>query len=151
VTTPLSPHESSARRIAEAAHTGQVDRAGNPYFGHIERVAQTVKAAGGSETQVVAAYLHDVIEDTDTTSAELLDAGVFTAVLTLIAILTRQDEVSYEDYLQQIRSSPDALLIKQCDMADNMDPARTALLDDETRERLRLKYEKAVAFLTATA
>jgi hypothetical protein len=58
--------------------------------------------------------------------------------------------VSYEDYLQQIRSSPDALLIKQCDMADNMDPARTALLDDETRERLRLKYEKAVAFLTAT-
>ena len=149
MTTPLSPHESSARRIAEAAHTGQVDRAGNPYFGHIERVAQTVKAAGGSETQVVAAYLHDVIEDTDTTSAELLDAGVFTAVLTLIAILTRQDEVSYEDYLQQIRSSPDALLIKQCDMADNMDPARTALLDDETRERLRLKYEKAVAFLTA--
>ena len=148
--TTLSPHESSARRIAEAAHTGQVDRAGNPYFGHIERVAQAVKAAGGSETQVVAAYLHDVIEDTDTTSAELLDAGVFTAVLTLIAILTRQDEVSYEDYLQQIRSSPDALLIKQCDMADNMDPARTALLDDETRERLRLKYEKAVAFLTAT-
>ena len=150
MTTPLSPHESSARRIAEAAHTGQVDRAGNPYFGHIERVAQAVKAAGGSETQVVAAYLHDVIEDTDKTSAELLDAGVSTAALTLIAILTRQDEVSYEDYLQQIRSSPDALLIKQCDMADNMDPARTALLDDETRERLRLKYEKAVAFLTAT-
>ncbi len=58
--------------------------------------------------------------------------------------------MSYEDYLQQIRSSPDALLIKQCDMADNMDPARTALLDNETRERLRLKYEKAVAFLTCT-
>ena len=104
MTTPLSPHESSARRIAEAAHTGQVDRAGNPYFGHIERVAQAVKAAGGSETQVVAAYLHDVIEDTDKTSAELLDAGVSTAALTLIAILTRQDEVSYEDYLQQILS-----------------------------------------------
>ena len=128
-----------------------MDRAGNPYFGHIERVAQAVKAAGGSETQVVAAYLHDVIEDTDKTSAELLDAGVSTAALTLIAILTRQDEVSYEDYLQQIRSSPDALLIKQCDMADNMDPARTALLDNETRERLRLKYENALAFLTATA
>jgi len=150
MTTPLSPHESSARRIAEAAHTGQVDRAGNPYFGHIERVAQAVKAAGGSETQVVAAYLHDVIEDTNTTSAELLDAGVSTAALTLTELLTRQDEVSYEDYLKQIRSSPDALLIKQCDMADNMDPARTALLDDEARERLRLKYEKAVAFLTAT-
>ena len=74
-----------------------------------------------------------------------------TAALTLIGILTRQDEVSYEDYLQQIRSNPDALLVKQCHMADNMDPARTALLDDETRERLRVKYEKAVAFLTATA
>ena len=145
-----TPHESSARRIAEAAHTGQVDRAGNSYFRHIERVAQAVRAAGGSETQVVAAYLHDVIEDTDKTGAELLDAGVSGDALTLIAILTRQDEVSYEDYLQQIRSTPDALLIKQCDMADNMDPARTALLDDEARERLRLKYEKAVAFLTAT-
>jgi len=151
MTTPLSPHESSARRIAEAAHTGQVDRAGNPYFGHIERVAPAVKPAGGSKTQVVAAYLHDVIEDTDTTSAELLDAGVSIEALTLIAILTRHDEVSYEEYLQQIRSSPDALLIKQCDMAENMDPARTALLDDETRERLRLKYTKALAFLTATA
>ena len=150
MTTPLSPHESSARRIAEAAHTGQVDRAGNSYFGHIERVAQAVKAAGGSETQVVAAYLHDVIEDTNTTSAELLDAGVSTAALTLTELLTRQDEVSYEDFLQQIRSSPDALLIKQCDMADNMDPTRTTLLDDETRERLRLKYEKALAFLNAT-
>ena len=127
-----------------------MDRAGNPYFGHIERVAQAVKAAGGSETQVVAADLHDVIEDTDTTSAELLDAGVSGDALTLIAILTRHDEVSYEDYLQLIRSNPDALLIKQCDMADNMAPARTALLDDETRERLRLKYEKALAFLTAT-
>ena len=149
--TPLSPHESSARRIAEAAHTGQVDRAGNSYFGHIERVAQAVKVAGGSETQVVAAYLHDVIEDTDTTSAELLDAGVSAAALTLIAILTRHDEVGYEDYLQRIRSSPDAVLVKQCDMADNMDPARIALLDGETRERLRLKHEKAVAFLTTTA
>jgi (p)ppGpp synthase/HD superfamily hydrolase len=151
MTTPLSPHESSAHRIAEAAHTGQVDRAGNPYFGHIERVAQAVKAAGGSETQVVAAYLHDVIEDTDTTSADLLDAGVSTDALALIETLTRHDEVAYEDYLQRIRSSPDASLVKQCDMADNMDPARTALLDDETRERLRRKYEKAVAFLTTTA
>ena len=127
-----------------------MDRAGNPYFGHIERVAQAVKAAGGSETQVVAAYLHDVIEDTDTTSAELLDAGVSADALTIIETLTRHDEVGYEDYLQRIRSNPDALLVKQCDMADNMDPARTALLDDETRERLRLKYEKAVALLTAT-
>lgn len=150
MTTPLSAHESSARRIAEAAHTGQVDQSGNPYFGHIARVAQAVKAAGGSETQVVAAYLHDVIEDTDTTSSDLLDAGVSTAALTLIEILTRHDEVAYEDYLQRIRSNPDALLIKQCDMADNMDPARTALLDDETRERLRLKYAKAVSFLNAT-
>ena len=73
-----------------------------------------------------------------------------TAALTLIGILTRQDEVSYEDYLQRIRSNPDALLVKQCHMTDNMDPVRTALLDDETRERLRLKYEKAVAFLNAT-
>ena len=151
MTTPLSPHESSARRIADAAHTGQADRAGNPYFGHIERVALAVKAAGGSETQVVAAYLHDVIEDTDTTSADLLYAGVSTDALALIETLTRHDEVAYEDYLQRIRSSPDALLVKQCDMADNMDPARTALLDEETRERLRVKYEKAVAFLTATA
>ncbi len=150
MTTPLSPHESSARTIAEAAHSGQVDRAGNPYFGHIERVIPAVRAAGGSETQVVAAYLHDVIEDTDTTSADLLDAGVSGDTLMIIESLTRHDEVAYEDYLQRIRLSPDALLVKQCDMADNMDPARTALLDDETRERLRLKYAKAFAFLNAT-
>lgn len=54
-----------ARAYARAAHLGDV-RKGSAvsYFdGHLEPVARIVQDAGGTPTQIAAAYLHDVVED----------------------------------------------------------------------------------------
>lgn len=42
-----------------------------------------------------------------------------------------------------------AVLVKLCDLADNSDPERLALLDAATADRLRTKYDQARALLVA--
>src|SRR4051794_36028950 len=47
-----------AVEIAEQAHAGQTDKAGEPYIEHLERVAASVD---GLDEKIVA-YLHDLLE-----------------------------------------------------------------------------------------
>jgi len=42
-----------------------------PYHAHVLRVSAAVRGAGGSEAAVIAAILHDVVEDTPTTVQEV--------------------------------------------------------------------------------
>ena len=53
-------------------HYGQLDDDGKAYFHHhVARVATLVAIAGCDKEIIMAAYLHDTIEDTDTTYEEL--------------------------------------------------------------------------------
>lgn len=66
--------EAVAKAIdfAEKKHAGQIRRyVGEPYVEHVKRVATTVATVGGTTEAIVAALLHDTIEDTDTTRAEI--------------------------------------------------------------------------------
>lgn len=49
-----------ARTLATEAHTGQTDKAGQPYICHVARVAAAVR---GDDDAEVVAWLHDVAED----------------------------------------------------------------------------------------
>lgn len=49
-----------ARTLATEAHAGQMDKAGQPYIGHVSRVAAAVR---GDDDAEVVAWLHDVAED----------------------------------------------------------------------------------------
>src|ERR1700716_264036 len=61
-----------AREFARRKHADQLRKyTGEPYFVHLEEVARIVENLGFSEDVVAAAYLHDVLEDTATTRAEL--------------------------------------------------------------------------------
>ena len=42
-----------------------------PYIGHLLGVASAVIEAGGTENQAIAAFLHDMVEDTDVSVAEI--------------------------------------------------------------------------------
>jgi (p)ppGpp synthase/HD superfamily hydrolase len=46
---------------------------GDPYTNHLERVAQLVASVVDDEDMIAAAYLHDTVEDTDTTVDDLRD------------------------------------------------------------------------------
>lgn len=131
--------EMLAARIATAAHAGQVDKAGNPYIEHPARVAARV---AGDERAVAAAWLHDVVEDTAVTLAEL--EQTFPAeVTTAVDALTRREGEEPADYYARVRSVPLALTVKLADLADNSDPERLGRLDEATRARLSVKYDRA--------
>ena len=137
---------ATARRLAAHHHAGQVDQAGQPYLGHIERVADRVRHL---EPEVVAAaWLHDVLEDTAASEADLAAAGIPAAVIEAVVLLTKTGGPLDADYAR-IRPTPLALAVKLADVADNSDPDRLAQLAPEVRERLTRKYAKAVAALTA--
>lgn len=67
----LRPGYPDAREFAIAAHGSQT-YGDKPYVYHLDAVASIVCGLG--EPYVTLAYLHDVLEDTDTTKADLAEA-----------------------------------------------------------------------------
>ncbi|KAA6437855.1 bifunctional (p)ppGpp synthetase/guanosine-3',5'-bis(diphosphate) 3'-pyrophosphohydrolase [Rufibacter glacialis] len=64
--------EQKVWRFAVVAHGEQRRKYHQePYVKHLERVAQTVMAYGGTTGMVMGALLHDVLEDTPVTEKEL--------------------------------------------------------------------------------
>jgi len=137
-----------AKAIAVIAHLGQVDKSGAPYITHPERVAARLHDPRNSE--IAAAWLHDVLEDTDLTSEDLHAAGIDWTTIATVEKLTRTPDQSPEDYYENIRDSYSARRIKLADIADNTNPNRLALLDDATIARLTRKYAKARLLLGGT-
>jgi (p)ppGpp synthase/HD superfamily hydrolase len=137
--------------MATAAHAGQVDLAGEPYIGHPRRVADRVSHLG--EREVMAALLHDVLEDTDVTAEELLERGVPVDVVDTVQILTKRPGEPYEEFVARIVRSGDPIVvaIKLADIADNLDEVRLRQLPPEVARRLCHKYEAARRALTAIA
>lgn len=138
---------ATADAIAAEAHAGQVDQAGMPYVGHVRRVASYVDRA--NTDAVVAALLHDVIEDTGIDAAELKDRGIPQPAIDAIELLTRRDDQPSAIYYQRIKNHPTAREVKLADLADNTDPDRLAALTESDRARLTEKYGDAYAALGA--
>jgi hypothetical protein len=126
--------------LAREAHATQTDKAGRPYTEHLREVAEGVRARGGSDEQIAAAWLHDAVED-DALSEEWLRAAPLTQhTKDIVLALTKREGEPPEAYAQRILATPGALLVKEADLAGNADPARLALLDEPTRARLTRKY-----------
>lgn len=135
--------------FAAAAHAGQVDKIGVPYIEHVRAVAAGLAPFG--DDLVMAGLLHDVIEDTDVTAAQLLAMGVSLRVVGIVKDVTNQPGVPYEEKIHRIIHSSDATLVKIADNAHNSRPDRAAQLPEEKRARLAAKYRAARDILWAAA
>lgn len=63
-----------AQKFAAKKHYGQQDDTKQPYITHPEKVAKLVRTIYPNDLNLIcAAYLHDTIEDTDTTYEELIE------------------------------------------------------------------------------
>ena len=114
----------SAIIFATGAHLGQRDHGGFPYILHPLRVMLDVQRQGGSVNAQIAAVLHDVVEDTAITAGEVFES--FGAdVAELVAYLTQDpDQETHKAYIERLRPSKEATMIKLADLRDNMDPDR---------------------------
>lgn len=136
--------EQKAIDFATLKHKGQVRFDGSPYINHPIRVAKNVKEFKKSKNKeiiVVAAILHDTLEDTDTSFNELVDLfGVMVAYLVL-EVTTNEEmkkRLGKTVYLELEMSSMSsyALVIKLCDRLDNIRDLENA------SPAFRVKYVK---------
>lgn len=134
----------AADKLAAAVHREQVDKSGTPYVDHVRGTAEIARAGGANEYQVMAALLHDSVEDTTCTLDQLRDLGVPAPVVEMVDALTRRSHESHDEYLGRLVGTPDAVLVKRADIQHNCSPARQANLDPATRERLQAKYVHAL-------
>ena len=118
--------------IAAQAHQGQKDRYGVNYILHPLRVMLRFE----SETEMIVAILHDVIEKTEWTLEKLREQGFNDTVLKAVNLLTRQDEQPYMEYIEKLRGNRIARKVKIADIEDNMNPRRMDTLSDENLEKL---------------
>jgi len=113
---------------AKAAHdaVGQVRKyTREPYWTHCERVAKIVASWGGNDTQIAAAWLHDVVEDTHINLGKI-NQMFGNEVAALVMYLTDFKEGSTRDerkaaYYNRLAKAPAAAqAIKAADIIDNV-------------------------------
>ena len=124
--------------IAAAAHRGQRDKAGAPYLLHPLRMMLALR----SESAMMAAVLHDVVEDTEWTLEGLREAGVPAEVVAAVECLTRREGESYDAFIERVRANPVARAVKIADLEDNMNVLRIGQLGTKDFQRLE-KYHRA--------
>ena len=121
-----------AKELAKKLHKGMTDKYGNPYFYHLERVANRVRdmeynmvdETSEINLYIAVAYLHDVIEDTDHLIGDLIDDFGET-VAEAVKLLTRDKEETYADYIVGIKNSvflegKIARVVKLADLFDHL-------------------------------
>ena len=111
-----------ALEIALRAHKGQRDLDGKPVILH----PLTVALKGNNESEIVAGLLHDVVEDTDWTFDDLLQAGISPEVVDALRLLTHSKDEPYLDYVRRIAESRNriAINVKSNDLEHNLERGR---------------------------
>ncbi|HXP00056.1 MAG TPA: HD domain-containing protein [Luteibacter sp.] len=127
-----------AIEIAAAAHAGQVDKAGQPYILHPLRVMFRLE----SPFERMAAVLHDVVEDSEVTLDDLVEAGFDPAVVTAVEALTKRPGESRLEAAHRAAADPIARVVKLADNAENMDLSR--IPNPTERDYARLEEYKVV-------
>ena len=96
-----------------------------PYWVHPFRVAERLRAVGIEDYEVlVAAILHDVVEDTET-SLDAIEAQLGKRVSRIVADVSQGSKQSIGDYHAQIQNSPsDSQSVKLADKWDNVNELR---------------------------
>ena len=83
-----------AHDTAAGAHEGQVRKTGDPYITHPTTVAYMLARYGLDADTIAAAFLHDTVEDTPLTLAEV-ESRFSSDIATLIDGVTKLDRVRY--------------------------------------------------------
>jgi guanosine-3',5'-bis(diphosphate) 3'-pyrophosphohydrolase len=127
--------------VAEAAHAPQKRKSGDPYITHPLAVATILAGLGMDTTTLVAALLHDTVEDTGVT-LDSITADFGSEVTHLVDGVTKIDKVKFGDAAQAetirkmivaMARDPRVLVIKLADRLHNMRTLR--FLPPEKQEK----------------
>lgn len=124
--------------IAYGAHEGQFRFDGvTEYIIHPVRVRKRLSKES-YEVQA-AALLHDVIEDTKVTEADLRARGIEEVIIQAVIALTKLKTETNEEYWTRVKANEIATKVKIADVIDN--------ISDDPSKRQLLKYANCLIFL----
>ena len=114
-----------AELFAKKKHSGKTQKDGTPHSKHLEDVVNRLKSLGVIDEELLCAgWLHDTIEDTDTSFDDLYER-FGSKVVVLVTSLTKDMSLTRKKreqiYVKQLKeASFDAKLIKLCDISANL-------------------------------
>ncbi|WP_291334114.1 HD domain-containing protein [Acinetobacter sp. UBA801] len=110
----------NAITLAVQQHAGQVDKGGQPYILHPLRVMLQLQQTD----QQIVAVLHDILEDTHTTTQDLQNLGFQTHIIQAIQALTKLPHETRAQAAMRTAQNRLACAVKIADVQDNMNLAR---------------------------
>lgn len=146
-----------AIKIAVEAHTGQVDKGGNPYILHPLRVMLSLN----SEDERIVGVLHDVVEDCEGWTWERLkDQGCSDEIIEALKSVSKtpEEEAEYRsllederlghylEFIQRAKANEIGRRVKEADIRDNLDITRIDDITERDINRLN-RYKKALKYL----
>jgi len=142
-----------AYNYGEWAHREQIRKSGEPYFTHPARVAEAIADLRLDTASVCAGLLHDVVEDTVATIAdiegdfgkeiaELVDGVTKLSKINFTSKEDRQAE-SFRKMVIAMAKDIRVLLVKLCDRLDNMRTLEH--MKPEAQERIARETEEIYA------
>jgi guanosine-3',5'-bis(diphosphate) 3'-pyrophosphohydrolase len=145
--TYLSDEEISlvrdAHTYASEAHQGQHRRTGHDYITHPTAVAQILANMNMDHQSLMAALLHDVIEDSETSRAYLGEifgssvADIVDGVSKLSKIFASRDEAQAENFQKMAMAMAKDIRVIMVKMADRLHNMRTiGVMSDAQRKRI---------------
>ncbi|HEX2033482.1 MAG TPA: HD domain-containing protein [Chloroflexota bacterium] len=145
-----APTVEDAIILAASAHRGQVypSQHREPYILHPLRVMVGLGADAPDAARIVA-LLHDLVEDTSISLAELRRLGYPDPILAAVDRLTRREGESYDAYIERVAGDPLATRVKLADLADNL-ANKHQMETAAARERIA-RYRRAQARLRGAA
>lgn len=141
--------------LVKKYHRHQNDKSGKPYYLHPIHVANSLPS-WVSLSAVIAAYFHDLLEDT-IVSFSMLKQDLAKVKIPfspymqyLITALSNKTYKKYEDYVLSILDTDniELICIKHRDMQHNLDTNRLNQVGELTQKRLLAKYSGVFPELT---
>lgn len=124
----------AAENFAKEIHAGMIRKDGvTPFYDHLSGVVARLKNLGVTDEDVLAAaWLHDTLEDTKISFADL-DSRFGSKVAVLVLALTKDNRLpkarQEEQYVKQLKeASIEAKLIKLCDISASIKDIKNASL-----------------------
>ena len=125
-------------------HGGQLYDTDHPYIWHVLDVARRLRPLGAKYE--IVGVLHDTIEDTDTTLAEIESLFGAAVAAGVEAMTRREGERYFKEYLPRVMENDLARVVKFADSTDNL--FRTHLIrDPEYRQKKVRKFTRVLTTL----
>ncbi len=141
---------SLAILVSVVGHFGQTDKGGNPYIFHV--IAVTLGLLTKDQEVIQAALLHDVVEDTNVTLEDLKLLGFSKRTIDCVALVTKDDSLSYQENIDRLLGNLDACHVKHSDLRHNTMLSRLKDLSDKTFNKMReymIAFKKVEAVINA--